>query len=324
MLDNQPAHEICLDIPDWVPDAARNYLVHTEHGLSIRQLAKGAGCHASTILRQVRKTESRRDDPLVDEAMSQLGAGDPNTLTTTSVTKEYTPMNAQIRQTTDAPDEVTINREARRILRRMCETSACLAVARDMDKAVVVREMAGKNATRTTVVDRRIAQAMALKDWIICNEPGRISRYQITTAGRSALKRLLAEEYSARAGSADPQSPFADQHRDWGNKEIRDPDSNQVRRIRYNSSESPVSGLARRKDRDGKPFLSPELVNAAERLREDFELAQMGPRVTQNWENFLSSGDRGAFNPSGGTGGRRWCSTQTRCRRVKRSGAGTG
>ena len=38
----------------------------------------------------------------------------------------------------------------------------------------------------------------------------------------------------------------------------------------------------------------PELVAAAERLREDFELAQMGPRVAQNWERFLTVGsDRG-------------------------------
>ena len=33
------------------------------------------------------------------------------------------------------------------------------------------------------------------------------------------------------------------------------------------------------------------LVAAGERLREDFELAQMGPRVTQNWENFVAHGD---------------------------------
>jgi hypothetical protein len=50
--------------------------------------------------------------------------------------------------------------------------------------------------------------------------------------------------------------------------------------------------MARRKDKDGNPFLSTDLVNAAEHLREDFELAQMGPRITQNWDQFLTSGDR--------------------------------
>jgi len=52
--------------------------------------------------------------------------------------------------------------------------------------------------------------------------------------------------------------------------------------VRYAASESPLLGLARRRDRDGKPFLSDELVTAGERMREDFELAQMGARVGQN------------------------------------------
>jgi hypothetical protein len=42
------------------------------------------------------------------------------------------------------------------------------------------------------------------------------------------------------------------------------------------------------------------LVEAAERLREDFEVAQMGPRVAQNWERFLTGGDRGSFHGEGG------------------------
>ena len=34
-------------------------------------------------------------------------------------------------------------------------------------------------------------------------------------------------------------------------------------------------------------------MTAGERLREDFELAQMGPRVAQNWDSFLSCGASG-------------------------------
>ena len=59
-------------------------------------------------------------------------------------------------------------------------------------------------------------------------------------------------------------------------------------RVRYNLAESPVALMGRRRDKDGKVFLEADLVEAAERLREDFELAQMGPRVTQNWERFLT------------------------------------
>ena len=78
------------------------------------------------------------------------------------------------------------------------------------------------------------------------------------------------------------------------------------RRVRYNLAESPVAVLGRRRDKDGKFFLEPDLVVAAERLREDFELAQMGPRVAQNWDRFLTSGDKGTYHSdSGGAEGPR-------------------
>ena len=69
---------------------------------------------------------------------------------------------------------------------------------------------------------------------------------------------------------------------------------------RTTSAESPVAMLGRRRDKDGKPFLEADLVEAAERLREDFELAQMGPRVAQNWDRFLTGGDRGGFRTDSG------------------------
>ena len=58
--------------------------------------------------------------------------------------------------------------------------------------------------------------------------------------------------------------------------------------------------LARRRDHDGQAFLTPGMVTAGERLREDFELAQMGPRVAQNWERFLTGGGRGGFRAESG------------------------
>ncbi|PZQ17006.1 MAG: hypothetical protein DI565_06360 [Ancylobacter novellus] len=62
--------------------------------------------------------------------------------------------------------------------------------------------------------------------------------------------------------------------------------------------ESPLAWLARRKGRDGRPLLAPAEVAAGERLRADFTRAQMGPRVTANWEAAVSSGRRGG--PSAG------------------------
>ena len=69
--------------------------------------------------------------------------------------------------------------------------------------------------------------------------------------------------------------------------------------MRYNLAESPLTALGRRAGKDGKPFLVADLVLAGERLREDFELAQMGPRITQNWDRFLTTGRGGDFGENG-------------------------
>jgi hypothetical protein len=196
-------------------------------------------------------------------------------------------------------DEDTVDREGRRVLRRLAEPGAVLIVAPDMDKAAVLRAFPDGRNARTAVLDRPVAQAFALRDWIACRKPGRISTYELTAAGRAALKRMLdAEERAAVPGMAEAATPFGDQHRVWAERDIAD--GGGPRRIRYNLAESPVAVLSRKKDKDGKAYLEADLANAAERLREDFELAQMGPRVAQNWERFLTGGDRGSLRTDSG------------------------
>ena len=299
---------IAASLPDWLPAAVRHYLNHTEEGTSFRALARREGLHASTILRQVRRYENRRDDPLMDEALAAMSrlhlrsASDPDR-------KDDPPMSAQTSPTaTDAPvgatpelcDPQLLAREGRRILRRLAEPGAVMAIAPEMEKAAVLREFPDGRSLRTAVLDRPVAQAFILKDWIACRKAGRVSTYEITTAGRAAMKRMIDEEHRRRRAMNDAAASFGDQHRVWGEREVIDDAG--PRRIRYNIAESPVSVLGRRRDRDGKPFLEPDLVEAAERLREDFELAQMGPRVAQNWDRFLTGGDRGAFQPDSGMG----------------------
>ncbi|NDV97959.1 DUF6456 domain-containing protein [Salipiger sp. PrR002] len=288
-------------LPAWVPEIARLYLAHTEGGAGIRALARKEGCHASTVLRQVRRMELLRDDPLVDEALRRLGAtrgaGVPHA-------KEGRAMKTpEIDGTT--PDAATLSREARRVLRRLCESGAMLAVAAEMDKAVVVRDGAEGGSARTAVVSAPVAQAMALKGWIRCDSPGRISRYRITAAGRSALGHLLAEQESRLRGFAEAQAGFESGREAEAALEEEDADPRGKRRFAL--SESPLAVLARRRDRDGQRFLEDGLVRAGERLREDFELAQMGPRVTQNWDQFLTAGvrvDAGDLPAQGGDAAR--------------------
>jgi DNA-binding CsgD family transcriptional regulator len=55
------------------PEEAHRYLAHTAEGRPLREIAREAGCHASTVLRQVRKLETLRDDPLVDRVLAAHG-----------------------------------------------------------------------------------------------------------------------------------------------------------------------------------------------------------------------------------------------------------
>jgi hypothetical protein len=267
-------------------------------------LARREGCHASTVMRQVRRSESRRDDPLWDEGVAALA----RLRSARTPKNQEVNMSAPIRTEALVPPEDVFDREARRILRRLAEPGAVLAIAPDLEKAAVLKHLPDGQTLRTCVVDRGIAQAFALRDWIHCRKPGRIAAYEITAAGRAALKRYLGPEAEMPEdhprGMAEAAAPFADQHRTWGERAVSDEQG--TRRIRVNLAESPVQVLARRRDSDGKPYLEPDLVTAAERLREDFELAQIGPRVTQNWERFLTAGDRGGWRPdSGGAEGPR-------------------
>lgn len=53
---------------------------------------------------------------------------------------------------------------------------------------------------------------------------------------------------------------------------------------RRNLGESPIAWLARRRDADGRPWLTPVEAAAAERLREEFESLGTLGRVTMRWD----------------------------------------
>ena len=297
-----------VTLPQWMPEIVRLYIDHIEKGVPLRALARENGGHASTILRKVRRCEAMREDPLVDEALTSLGE-----ISLGSSREDICVMTAPFRTAdmatvsnstpiTAMPDDATFEREAIRVLRRLVEPGAVLAIAPDMEKAAVLRTMADGKPARTAVVDRAVAQAFALKDWIAGQKVGRITRYEITAAGRASLKRMVdaADRLRQRThnGMAEAAMPFTGPQRHWVERELQEEDG--PRKIRFNLAESPIAILGRRRDKDGKLFLDAEMVQAAEQLREDFELAQMGPRIAQNWERFLTGGDRGGYRGDSG------------------------
>lgn len=262
--------------PEWIPKEVQHYLEHTESGCSIRQLARIVGCHASTILRQVRRVENRRDDPLIDCALGALAEtyfGNP----------KETSLSAFI-------EREDLDDAALEALAGLCQSGAVLAVAEGMEKAVVVREGGGQQMTKLAV-EQQLAGVLALLDWISCTRPGRLRRYHITPTGRAMFSRIVAaRENQARAkleGFGEAQRRFAPCARPKAKE----------RRCRYGMGETPLDMLARLLDKSGAPFLEGDLVQAGRRLREDFELAQIGDHLAQN-EMYFSAHDNCGRKPS--------------------------
>jgi hypothetical protein len=270
--------------PVWVPDAARIFLAHTENGRTIRDLARQSKVHVSTILRQVRRFEVLRDDPLFDGALRQLSQCIPDGRQNhDKVTKNMNALTSTAALTQPVLSESHIEQEAVRVLRRMSGSGVMLAVAVDMEMGVVVRDSADGVPQRIAVVERCVAEAMALKDWIQCSDPGsRIARYHISGAGRAALKRILTTAASESLGFSEARADF-----DRGGTDLQD--DGVIRHLRSTLAESPLAGPARRRVKDGVPFLDRALVAAGGRLREDFELSQIGIRIPENWERFLAA-----------------------------------
>lgn len=263
-----------LNLPSWVPQAARYYIAHTEAGCPIRALARDADVHASTILRQVRRFETRRDDPLVDGALRHLA----QTVAVKGPRMKEDDMTNVMPTEVAGLDDDRLTREGVSALQELAVPRTLLAVADGMDMAVIVRDLGDGDSQRVAAVSRDVAQALALRDLIACDSPdARISRYRITAAGRSEL--------GGADGFAEAQASFAG------------PETESVGPV---IADSPLAVLSRRRGPDGQPFLSRELVQAGERLREDFELSQMEPRMAQDWGRLLTGpGDRGGRSGGG-------------------------
>ena len=270
------------------------YLAHTAEGAGIRRLAAATGAHPSTVSRAVRRVEQLRDDPLFDSILSSAETGDAN------------PTTGQHRQDRhNRPDKMAdedVRREAKRHLRRLSEPGAFLLIAQGTEKAGIF--CAANDYTRPIALPAvSVAAEFLRRDWIKARSRGSSSvRYRITDAGRAFLRRALAED-QRRPGLAEAASPFKAQHQEMGEKLFADKLTGQAETRQVNLGESPIGWLARRKGPDGKPFLTIEEVDAAERLRSDFEAAQIGPSVAQDWRKFLTPGDRLSGTPVAGTPG---------------------
>ncbi|WP_316013957.1 DUF6456 domain-containing protein [Roseobacter sp. HKCCA0434] len=278
-------------LPGDVPLHYLGYLAHVGLSVPLRGLARQTGHAASTFCRAVARVERWREDPLLDRCLTRAEDRLRRGAVADHPAKEI--MNMTRTALDNRITDAEIAREARRILRRLGESGAFLALAKGMDTAVVFRTQ-GDATTRIATCPVTAVEAFRVRDWIAPQGKGRVMRYAITAGGRGALARMLEQDAAAkRAREADP---FAAQHHVAGTRAVMEGDA--PANLAVNLAESPLALLARRKGRDGKPFLNPEELEAGERLREEFERAQMGPRVGQNWDRFLAPLDGGAGSAS--------------------------
>lgn len=272
----------CKSIMNWLPNEVHTYLKHTEEGESIRAIARGMGVHASTVLRQVRKTEARRDDPLVDSLLTRLGI-EMRGSSEQQVTYSFD----------DAADD-PMTPHLTRVLRALLAPSTSLVVGEGVETAVVLKTCPDGDPTAVAKAPINVVELMALLEWIAGNVKGRVVRYQITQAGRQALNKLLAQQETLATGFAESQAGFL-----VGSSAVHPSKPRMPRKKpRVAGAETPVRVLARKRGKD-KPYLGTDLVLAAERLNRDFALGQFEHSETQGgWALWMRDGD-GAKYPEG-------------------------
>jgi hypothetical protein len=276
------------------------YLAHVEGAASLRILSAASGRPATSIHRAIRRIEALRDDPLVDLAFDTLGDVARRTLSKDAISEDDD-MTQALRADDDAATLARSDyamRVAARTLERLAEPEAFMMVAKGAEKAgVFSRKNKFRRPLGLLTVD--MAADLAARDWVRCvSKTAMSAKYAISDAGRAWLRRRRAEEEVADAPVAriERPSPFAAQHMAPGERAVARADGS-VEVVRVNLAESPLGWLASRKGPDGAPFLTHAEFEAGERLRNDFEAAQMGPRVTQDWRSFLTPRD-GGFGPA--------------------------
>ena len=102
-----------------------------------------------------------------------------------------------------------------------------------------------------------------------------------TPEARAYLKRRLC----------DAETPFAGQHRDMA--EVTVVRDGVRERALANRLESPLSALARLKEKTGEAWLPESAIAAGERLHADFTRGGLQPRMTMSWEPRIAGRQKG-------------------------------
>jgi len=163
-----------------------------------------------------------------------------------------------------------LEQEAARIFRRLVEASSYLAkLGGHLDKRLEYGLFVSRNRHKKPVLKLKanMFEGFVANDWLAENSNG---HWHISTQGEAWLRRRMATN-----------DPYRAQHQLTGARNIEIA-PNSLRKLTVNLTESPLGWLRHRKGADGNPLLSQQQYEAGERLRSDFEKAQMSPRITSD------------------------------------------
>ncbi|MFZ2467048.1 DUF6456 domain-containing protein [Parvibaculum sedimenti] len=174
--------------------------------------------------------------------------------------------------------EREIEREVRRLFPRLSEGEAYVAPMPDGGYGLFV----ARNRWHAPIarIEAPAWRAIERRDFV---ELASEARWRPSSAGLAYWRRLGA--------GADP---FRAQHQLSTVKQVGDV------AVDFNEGESPLGWLRRRKGADGQPLVSSTQFEAGERLRRDFTLSSMTPRLTTDWSAAMTadSGGRRPRDPS--------------------------
>ncbi|HET7335282.1 MAG TPA: DUF6456 domain-containing protein [Rhizomicrobium sp.] len=169
--------------------------------------------------------------------------------------------------------EAELVREARRILRKLCADDSWLAADGNETYVLVLR---GRVLQSAAPISKTLVHEFAKRDWLHLRE-GEPQTYVLSDAGEGWLLREAVEQ----------GDPFAAQHRAMVTRTIEHEDGT-ARSVAVNEGESPLGWLYHRK------LIGAAQFEAGERLRRDFTLAQLTPRMGVDYSAPIVMGSRGA------------------------------
>ena len=167
-----------------------------------------------------------------------------------------------------------IEREARRVFRKLMAPGAHLVPQGGDAWRLVSREEL--NAARIAPLAAATVQAFARRGWL--KRAGAAGTYVLSDAGRGWFER-----------ATESGDPFEAQHQLRRTRLVKDAQGIE-RRVTVDESESPLARLKQRGLLDGAQF------DAGEKLRRDFTLAQLMPRLGVDYSAATVLGRRGQKN----------------------------